>query len=58
MNQVDKILLVGDIEKAFLDKTIIERPYCDNVETISEAIEVLRNNSYSAIAIVIFGFEA
>jgi len=58
MNQVEKILLVGDIGKAFLDKTIIERTYCDNVETISEAIEAIRNNSYSAIAIVISGLQS
>ncbi|MBN2590062.1 MAG: GGDEF domain-containing protein [Sedimentisphaerales bacterium] len=58
MNQNnDKILLVGDISKAFLDKAVIANSNCNNCATITQAIEAIKNNSYSAIAIVMLGLQ-
>ncbi len=58
MNQnKDNILLIGDISKAFLDKASFEKSNCENCRTISEAIEALKNNSYSAIAVVMTGLQ-
>lgn len=59
MNETHKILLVGDISKAFLDKALIANPKtgCDICETIPQAIEAIKNNTYSIIAVVISGLQ-
>ena len=50
----DKILLVGDVSKVFLDADSVSSNYevCDN---ISDAIDTASKDSFAAIAVVMYG---
>ena len=53
----EKVLLVGDISKVFLDTNLENNNNCDICTSISQATEALKNNTYSVIAIVITGLQ-
>ena len=50
-----KILLVGDVGKAFLEPDSIERQHCQICPDISEAIGTAATNEFAAISVVIAG---
>ena len=53
-----KILLVGDIGKAFLDAEAITRKPCEVQSNILDAIDAAAKNSFAGIAVVMSGMEA
>jgi len=50
-----KILLIGDISKAFLDTGVLRKLPCEVHANIVGGIEAARKNSYAAVAIVMSG---
>ena len=55
MSDEQKILLVGDIRKAFFDADSIESGHCELRKNISDAIESAVGNEFSAVGIVLAG---
>jgi len=53
-----KILLIGDINKAFLDTGVLGKLPCKVYANIVSGIEAARNNSFAAIAIVMSGLSS
>jgi diguanylate cyclase (GGDEF)-like protein len=51
----DKVLLVGDIRKAFLDAERVERYPCDVRTNLLEAIDAAARGGYDAIGVVMNG---
>lgn len=54
----DKILLVGDIGRAFINKDLQANSDCDICTSIPQAIEAVKNNTYSTIAVVIWSIQS
>ena len=52
------ILLIGDINKAFLDTGVLRKLPCKVYANIVGGIEAARNNSFAAIAIVMSGLSS
>jgi GGDEF domain-containing protein len=50
-----KVLLVGDISKAFLDAEAVCREGCEVQASVPDAIETAAKNNFAAIAVVISG---
>ncbi|MFZ2149085.1 MAG: GGDEF domain-containing protein [Sedimentisphaerales bacterium] len=53
-----KILLVGDIGKAFLDAGAITEKHCEVCATMLDAIDAAVKNDFAGIGIVMFGMSA
>ena len=53
-----KILLVGDVGKAFLDAGAITEKHCVVCTNMLDAIDVAAKNDFAAIGIVMFGMSA
>ena len=53
-----RILLVGDVEGAFLEADAVGRLPCEVRVNISDAIETALNNNFAAIAVVMSGVSA
>jgi GGDEF domain-containing protein len=53
-----RILLIGDINGAFLDANAVRRLACEIQTNIADAIETAAKNSFSAIAVVMSGVPA
>lgn len=51
----DKVLLVGDIRKAFLDAERVERYPCDVRTNLLEAIDAAAGGAYDAVGVVMNG---
>ncbi len=59
MNQNNnKILFIGDIDRAFINKDLQANSNCDICTSIPQAIETLKNNTYSAIAVVVWSVQS
>ena len=50
-----KVLLVGDVHKAFLDADAITKGRCEVCANMADAIEAARKNSFAAIGVVMAG---
>ncbi|HPC96926.1 MAG TPA: GGDEF domain-containing protein [Sedimentisphaerales bacterium] len=53
----DKVLLVGDIRKAFLDAERVERYPCDVRMNLLEAIDAAAGGAYDAVGVVMNGLQ-
>jgi len=53
-----KILLVGDINKAFLDAGSVTDKHCEVYANMLDAIDAAAKNNFAAIAVVMFGISA
>ena len=53
-----KILLVGDISKAFLDAGSVTKKHCEVYANMLDAIDAAAKNNFAAIAVVMFGISA
>ena len=53
-----KILLIGDVSRAFLDVEAVRELPCQVANNVPEAIEAASKNNFSAIAIVISGLSS
>jgi GGDEF domain-containing protein len=53
-----KILLVGDINKAFFDADTIPEGLCEVSDTVPDAVNVAAKNNFTAIGVVISGMQA
>ncbi len=59
MNQNNnKILFIGDIGRAFINKDLQANSNCDICASIPQAIEAVKNNTYSAISVVIWSIQS
>ena len=50
-----KVLLVGDVHKAFLDADAITRGRCEVHRNMPDAIDAARRNNFAAIGVVMAG---
>ncbi len=50
-----KILLVGDVSKAFLEADTVTERHCEICPTISDAVSTAATNDFAAITVVMFG---
>jgi len=53
-----KVLLVGDVGKAFLDAGAITEGRCELCSDMADAIDAVRKNSFAAIGVVMAGIPA
>jgi len=53
-----KILLIGDIGKAFLDRTSITKQRCEVYPSMADGIDAAGKNSFAAIGVVMAGVPA
>ena len=53
-----KVLLVGDVSKAFLDADAITKGRCEVCASMADAIEAVRKDSFAAIGVVMAGMSA
>ena len=52
---ITKVLIVGDVEKVFLDPNVLEELPCQVCSSVSEAIDSAGKSNFSAIAVVMSG---
>jgi diguanylate cyclase (GGDEF)-like protein len=52
---IPKILIVGDVEKVFLDPNVLEELPCQVCRSVSEAIDASGKSNFTAIAVVMSG---
>jgi GGDEF domain-containing protein len=53
-----RILLVGDVNKAFFDADTIQEELCEVSDTVPDAVNAAANNSFTAVGVVISGMSA
>jgi GGDEF domain-containing protein len=53
-----KILLIGDVSRAFLDAEAVREPACQVTTNMADAIEAASKNSFASVAIVMSGLPA
>ena len=53
-----KILLIGDVSRAFLDAEAVREPACQVTTNMPDAIEAASKNSFATVAIVMSGLSA
>ena len=50
-----KILLVGDVSRAFLEADTVTEGHCEICPNISDAVSTAATNNFAAITVVMFG---
>ena len=53
-----KILLIGDVNRAFLDAETISEPGCDVYRNVADGVEAAAKNSFAAIGVIMSGLSS